>query len=121
MDWMQTLQTLPLSLLVLVGILVLAVSAAGYALASGRRRQQILGRVDGRTVVLEADSIFVDSRTGVLERLSRRLRNVVPASMTDSRETTGKLVRAGFDGGPSPVILGAVLAAPLQSAGAVLC
>lgn len=108
MDWMQVVQTMPLSLVVLVVILVLAVSAAGYALASGRRRQQILGRVDGRTVVLEADSIFVDSRTGILERLSRGLKSVVPASMTDSRETTGKLVRAGFDGAEAPVIFGAI-------------
>src|SRR5690606_26842276 len=107
MEILQNLQTLPPSLFVLVGILVLAVSLAGYALASGRKRQQVLSRADGRTITVDAASIFVDDRSGFFERMGRRLRAVVPRSLTASRETAGKLVRAGFDGVEAPVIFGA--------------
>lgn len=107
MEVLQVLQELPLSLFVLGGILVVAVSTAGYALVSGRRRQHILGRVDGRAVVLEAESIFVDDRRSVADRVSRLLRGVVPEGLT-SRESASKLVRAGFDGAEAPVIFSAI-------------
>lgn len=108
MTIMQTLQGLPISLIVLVGILVAAISVAGYALVSSRRRQQILGRVDGRTVVLDAQSIFVDDRRGFAERIGHALRSLVPRSLASNSETAGKLVRAGFDGAEAPVIFGAI-------------
>lgn len=112
MEALLALQELPISLFVLGAILVVAVSTAGYALVSGRRRQQILGRVDGRTVVLKAESIFVDDRSSFAERISRVLRGVVPEGMT-SKESAGKLVRAGFDGAEAPVIFVAIQIASL--------
>ena len=108
MELLQLLETLPLSLFVLVGILVLAVSVAGYAYASGRRRQQVLGRVDGRTVVVNPGSIFVDEKVGLFERLGRGLRGIIPRPLKDSRPTAGKLMKAGFEGPEAPVIFGAV-------------
>jgi tight adherence protein C len=112
MDVLLTLQELPLSIYVLGVILIVAVSTAGYALVSGRRRQQILGRVDGRTVVLKAESIFIDDRRSLADRVSRVLRGVVPETLT-SRESAGKLVRAGFDGAEAPVIFAAVQVASM--------
>src|SRR5690606_34590321 len=35
----------------------------------------------------------------------------IPSSLADSRETSGKLVRAGFDGLEAPVIFGALVIA----------
>lgn len=99
------MQTLPIELIVLIGLAVLAVGAAAWVLVAGRERRQILSRADGRSIsAVGVESVLVGEGEGWAARLGATIREFLPASWYDSKEIEGKLVQAGFDGAAAPAI-----------------
>ncbi len=93
------------SLIALIVILVLAVSAAVWAVQSNRRRATVIGRATGHSVVDEVRSRIIlsneeDSRA---ERIRETIERVLPEGLL-AETNAGRLVRAGFDSPAAPAI-----------------
>lgn len=93
------------SLIALVVILVLAVSAAVWAVQSNRRRATVIGRATGHSAVDEVRSRIIlskeeDSRA---ERVRETIERILPEGIL-VESNAGRLVRAGFDSPAAPAI-----------------
>lgn len=93
------------SLIALVVILVLAVSAAVWAVQSNRRRATVIGRATGHSAVDEVRSRIIlskkeDSRA---ERVRETIERILPEGIL-AESNAGRLVRAGFDSPAAPAI-----------------
>ena len=102
--------TMSITLISLIGLLVVAVSALVWLAVTGRQRQVILTRVDGHAARSSAGQINIlggsDDRWSA--RLGAWLRDRLPASLTSKQEVTDKLVMAGYDGSAAAVLFAAL-------------
>jgi tight adherence protein C len=96
------------SLLLLITVIVGAISAAAFIVSTGRQRDQVLSRVDGRAASAQLSGrLLVEPTESMSDRLAGWLRERLPASFADDEVTAGKLVHAGYDGDAAPVIYAA--------------
>ena len=93
---------LPLPLLGLIGLLVIAVSTAVYALVRNRERTAILERAGGSQS--RSQSVLLTSTVSLGSRFANFLAQRAPESWRSKQTGTEKLVHAGFDGPTAPVI-----------------
>jgi tight adherence protein C len=95
---------LPLPLLVLIGVIVVAVSAAVYAWIGTRQRKQVLLRVEGGNDAAMATPILTQPKKSLGEQIGEWLAERAPESWGDSTSSSEKLMHAGFDGQTATVI-----------------
>ncbi|MES2523756.1 MAG: type II secretion system F family protein [Gemmatimonadota bacterium] len=111
---MQSLSSIPLSLVFLVATIVIAVGTAVYVALAARERQATLDRV---APVVDADRIverlLLSSQPTRASRLAGWLSEQLPSSFSEGGGNS-KLIQAGFDGAAAPVLFtGARMAAGL--------
>ena len=95
---------MPLILWVLIGVIVLAVAAALYALQTARIRRELVLRLDiGSGVASAPITILRGTDEGWVTRLGRWLRENAPTSWSDAGTAAPLLVQAGFDGDFAPL------------------
>jgi tight adherence protein C len=95
---------MPIILWALIGVIVVAVSAALYSLQLSRARRELVLRLDGQAGVAAAPiTILRGTDEGWVTRLGRWLRENAPRSWSDAGEAAPLLVQAGFDGDFAPL------------------
>jgi tight adherence protein C len=100
---------IPLSLVLLVLTLVIAISTIVYAALAERERRETLQRVnpDLDPNVLAERLLLNDDASGA-SRLAAWLRERMPEGLALQRSNAEKLVHAGFDGAAAPVLFSAI-------------
>jgi tight adherence protein C len=94
----------PIILWALIGVIVVAVVAALYALQVARTRRELVLRLDGQAGVASAPiTILRGTDEGWVTRLGRWLRENAPSSWSDAGEAAPLLVQAGFEGDFAPL------------------
>jgi tight adherence protein C len=95
---------MPIILWALIGVIVVAVSAALYSLQLSRARRELVLRLDGQAGVAAAPiTILRGTDEGWVTRLGRWLRENAPRSWSDAGQAAPLLVQAGFDGDFAPL------------------
>ena len=95
---------MPIILWALIGVIVVAVAAALYALQVARTRRELVLRLDGQAGVASAPiTILRGTDEGWVTRLGRWLRENAPSSWSDAGEAAPLLVQAGFEGDFAPL------------------
>ena len=88
--------TVPLILWALIGVIVVAVAAAFYALQLDRARRELVLRLDGQSAIASAPiTILRGTDEGWVTRLGRWLRENAPSSWADAG-TAATAARAGW-------------------------
>lgn len=99
---------MPFALILFITVIVAAVSAAAYIVATSRQRDQVLSRVDGRAPGFQLPGrILLEPERSLANRLGNWLSERMPASWSDDQATMSKLMHAGFEGEAAPVIYAA--------------
>jgi len=94
----------PIILWALIGVIVVAVAAALYALQVARVRRELVLRLDGQAGVASAPiTILRGTDEGWVTRLGRWLRENAPSSWSNAGEAAPLLVQAGFEGDFAPL------------------
>jgi tight adherence protein C len=94
----------PIILWALIGVIVVAVFAALYALQAGRIRRELVLRLDGNASVASAPiTILRGTDEGWVTRLGRWLRENAPSSWSNAGAAAPLLVQAGFEGDFAPL------------------
>jgi len=94
----------PLILWALIGVIVVAVAAAAFAVQVGRARRQLVLRLDGQSGVASAPiTILRGTDEGWVTRLGRWLEDNAPTSWADAGAAAPLLVQAGFEGDFAPL------------------
>jgi tight adherence protein C len=94
----------PLILWALIGVIVVAVAAALYAVQVGRARRELVLRLDGQGGVASAPiTILRGTDEGWVTRLGQWLRENAPTSWSDAGAAAPLLVQAGFEGDFAPL------------------
>ncbi|HEX5437011.1 MAG TPA: type II secretion system F family protein [Gemmatimonadaceae bacterium] len=92
--------TTPTLLMVLLGVLVVALLAAQFALHRDRARQAVLDRAGGND-----DSLPVEAPRGRAgDRVAGWLARRAPTSWRPPKEVADRIVHAGYDGPSAPVV-----------------
>jgi tight adherence protein C len=95
---------MPIILWALIGVIVVAVSAALYSLQLSRARRELVLRLDGQAGVAAAPiTILRGTDEGWVTRLGRWLRENAPRSWSVAGQAAPLLVQAGFDGDFAPL------------------
>src|SRR5690348_18316054 len=95
---------MPLILWVLIGVIVLSVAAALYALQTARIRRELVLRLDiGGGIANAPITILRGTDEGWVTRLGRWLRENAPSSWNDAGQAASLLVQAGFEGDFAPL------------------
>ena len=95
---------MPIILWALIGVIVVAVAAALYALQVARVRRELVLRLDGQAGVASAPiTILRGTDEGWVTRLGRWLRENAPSSWSNAGEAAPLLVQAGFEGDFAPL------------------
>ena len=95
---------MPIILWALIGVIVVAVAAALYALQVARTRRELVLRLDGQSGVASAPvTILRGTDEGWVTRLGRWLRENAPSSWSDAGDAAPLLVQAGFEGDFAPL------------------
>lgn len=95
---------MPIILWALIGVIVVAVAAALYALQVARTRRDLVLRLDGQAGVASAPiTILRGTDEGFVTRFGRWLRENAPSSWSDAGEAAPLLVQAGFEGDFAPL------------------
>jgi len=97
---------MPIPLIVLIGVLVVAIAAAAYALISDRERRTALERAAGRGI--DVPLVLKTPGGGGRARLVRWLTDRAPESWRERKDVADLLVHAGFDGDAAPVVYSVV-------------
>ena len=100
--------SLPITLLLLGGVVVAALAAAGYAWVANHRRQALVGRTMAGTDSARARRsalLTVDGERK--EKLSARLIRRFPTLRAEDSKFAEQLSRAGFDGPAAPALYAA--------------
>jgi tight adherence protein C len=96
-----------LSLIVLIGLIVTASTAAVWAVLADRSRREVLSRADGRIATVQPVVVIAPPEgTTLSERIGEWLRRHLPATLGAEGKAADKLVQAGYDGPAAPVIYG---------------
>lgn len=87
---------MPSSLSILITVILAALVAAGWALAAGRSRRQLIGRA------LDTEDVFTPRGLVLIkpvseERITERLRRRLPDAWSQSGRFQDKLMQAGYD------------------------
>jgi len=94
----------PLILWALIGVIVVAVAAALYAVQVGRTRRELVLRLDGQAGMASAPiTILRGTDEGWVTRLGQWLRENAPTSWSDAGAAAPLLVQAGFEGDFAPL------------------
>jgi tight adherence protein C len=94
----------PLILWALIGVIVVAVAAAVFAVQMGRARRELVLRLDGQAGVASAPiTILRGSDEGWVTRLGQWLRDNAPSSWSNAGQAAPLLVQAGFEGDFAPL------------------
>ena len=95
---------MPLILWALIGVIVVAVAAALYAVQVGRARRELVLRLDGQSGVASAPiTILRGGDEGWVTRFGRWLRDNAPTTWSDAGAAAPLLVQAGFEGDFAPL------------------
>jgi tight adherence protein C len=95
---------MPIILWALIGVIVIAVAAAIYALQGARARRELVLRLDGHASVASAPiTILRGTGEGWTTRLGRWLRENAPSSWGQAGDAAPLLVQAGFSGDFAPL------------------
>lgn len=95
---------MPIILWALIGVIVVAVAAALYAVQVGRTRRELVLRLDGQAGMASAPiTILRGTDEGWVTRLGRWLRDTAPSSWSDAGQAAPLLVQAGFEGDFAPL------------------
>lgn len=95
---------MPIILWALIGVIVVAVAAALYALQVARQRRELVLRLDGQAGMAAAPiTILRGTDEGWVTRLGQWLRENAPASWSDAGAAASLLVQAGFEGDFAPL------------------
>lgn len=95
---------MPIILWALIGVIVIAVLAALYALQGARTRRELVLRLDGNMGVASAPiTILRGTDEGWVTRLGRWLRENAPSSWSNAGAAAPLLVQAGFEGDFAPL------------------
>ena len=95
---------MPIILWALIGVIVVAVLAALYALQGARARRELVLRLDGNMGVASAPiTILRGTDEGWVTRLGRWLRENAPSSWSNAGSAAPLLVQAGFEGDFAPL------------------
>jgi tight adherence protein C len=94
--------TLPLPLILLIGVFAAAIGAAVYVLVSQRQRRAVLRRVAGTadssgSAILQRPGAAARPTRGVIDRLGDWAASRTTFTQGDSTRVASKLVHAGFD------------------------
>jgi tight adherence protein C len=94
----------PIILWALIGVIVVAVAAAIYALQGARSRRELVLRLDGQMGVASAPiTILRGTDEGWVTRLGQWLRENAPSSWSNAGAAAPLLVQAGFEGDFAPL------------------
>jgi tight adherence protein C len=94
----------PIILWALIGVIVVAVLAALYALQGARTRRDLVLRLDGNMGMASAPiTILRGTDEGWVTRLGRWLRDNAPSSWSNAGSAAPLLVQAGFEGDFAPL------------------
>jgi tight adherence protein C len=94
----------PIILWALIGVIVVAVLAALYALQGARTRRELVLRLDGHAGAASAPiTILRGTDEGWVTRLGRWLRDNAPSSWSNAGAAAPLLVQAGFEGDFAPL------------------
>jgi tight adherence protein C len=94
----------PIILWALIGVIVVAVAAAFYALQVARARRELVLRLDGNMGVASAPiTILRGTDEGWVTRLGKWLRENAPSSWSNAGDAAPLLVQAGFEGDFAPL------------------
>jgi tight adherence protein C len=111
----------PIILWALIGVIVVAVAAALFAVQVGRARRELVLRLDGTASTAQAPiTILRGTDEGWVTRLGRWLRENAPSSWSDAGVAAPLLVQAGFEGDFAPLFyttirISAVVLLPLAA------
>ena len=95
---------MPIILWALIGVIVVAVLAALYALQGARTRRDLVLRLDGNMGMASAPiTILRGTDEGWVTRLGRWLRDNAPSSWSNAGSAAPLLVQAGFEGDFAPL------------------
>lgn len=95
---------MPLILWALIGVIVVAVAAALYAVQVGRARRELVLRLDGQAGMASAPiTILRGTDEGWVTRLGRWLEENAPTSWSNAGAAAPLLVQAGFEGDFAPL------------------
>ena len=95
---------MPLILWALIGVIVVSVAAALFALQVARARRELVLRLDGQAGVASAPiTILRGTDEGWVTRLGQWLRDNAPSSWSNAGEAAPLLVQAGFEGDFAPL------------------
>ena len=95
---------MPIILWALIGVIVVAVAAALYALQGARTRRELVLRLDGHAGVASAPiTILRGTDEGWVTRLGQWLRQNAPSSWSNAGAASPLLVQAGFEGDFAPL------------------
>ena len=95
---------MPTILWALIGVIVVAVAAALYALQVARSRRELILRLDGQSGVASAPiTILRGTDEGWVTRVGRWLRENAPTSWSDAGAAAPLLVQAGYEGDFAPL------------------
>ena len=95
---------MPIILWALIGVIVVAVLAALYALQGARTRRDLVLRLDGHAGAASAPiTILRGSDEGWVTRLGQWLRDNAPSSWSNAGAAAPLLVQAGFEGDFAPL------------------
>ena len=95
---------MPLILWALIGVIVVAVAAALYAVQVGRTRRELVLRLDGQSGVASAPiTILRGTDEGWVTRLGKWLEENAPTSWSNAGAAAPLLVQAGFEGDFAPL------------------
>ena len=95
---------MPITLVLLIGLIVVAASVASYALITERQRRTVLDRANGG-----GDSFILlrPQRPSLSGRLSKWVADHMPQSWAAKGDIASTLVHAGFDGATAPAVYAA--------------
>src|SRR5688500_8692339 len=95
-----------LTLILLVGVLVVAFGVIAWTVQTGRERKRVMLRLDGMGVAAggPAIPIFRDEREDWEGKVSRWLKRNTPEHWAEAGEAAQLLVHAGFDGAAAPLL-----------------
>jgi len=94
----------PIILWALIGVIVVAVAAALYALQGARARRELVLRLDGHAGMASAPiTILRGTDEGWVTRFGRWLRENAPSSWSNAGQAAPLLVQAGFEGDFAPL------------------
>jgi tight adherence protein C len=104
------MQTLPINLplVLLIGLLVVAVSAAAWVALTGRQRRDVLARVEGGNEAVVRAPLLTTPKTSLADRIGEWVAARAPESWGDSAGATEKLLHAGFEGSTATVLFVAI-------------